>query len=182
MPEREKRERLIKEVVEEAALYCLGQMTPAETEKYRWRLEAGCALCTQEFRECEAAMLAYLGRLEATPPEGARQAALAAAMGGAFRPGAAPDGEFAATEVPGVSMREIFGLAQGPRAKLVRLEPGAAYPRHEHQHNEHCYVLDGRMQHQGVTYGPGYCEAYPPGTSHEEVTSPEGCLILVVEF
>ncbi|HEY0708751.1 MAG TPA: cupin domain-containing protein [Polyangia bacterium] len=68
---------------------------------------------------------------------------------------------------------------EGAAAALLRYEPGARVPRHEHVGHEHILVLAGSQQDQRGHYGPGTMVVNPPGSSHE-VFSPDGCLVLAI--
>jgi anti-sigma factor ChrR (cupin superfamily) len=81
---------------------------------------------------------------------------------------------------PGVDIHRIYGDPDaGPSAALLRYAPGASVPRHEHPGNEHIFVLEGAQTDDTGTYAAGCFVVNPPGTSHT-VTSPGGCLVLII--
>ncbi|WP_008308313.1 cupin domain-containing protein [Leptolyngbya sp. PCC 6406] len=80
---------------------------------------------------------------------------------------------------PGVKMYRLYGDSHGPSAALLRYEPGAQVPHHDHSGYEHIIVLSGSQQDQHQTYGAGTLVINEPGTDHA-IASPEGCLVLVI--
>jgi len=67
----------------------------------------------------------------------------------------------------------------GVRTMLVKMEPGATIPDHEHTGLEQSYILEGSLEdHDGVC-GPGQYVWRPPGNRHV-ATSPNGALMLVM--
>jgi anti-sigma factor ChrR (cupin superfamily) len=81
---------------------------------------------------------------------------------------------------PGVEILYLYNDEKsGAAAALLRYEPGATVPAHEHQGYEHVFVLSGAQSDARGRYGEGVLLINPPGTSHR-VVSEEGCLVLVV--
>ena len=81
---------------------------------------------------------------------------------------------------PGVEICRLYGDGQdGPSAALLRYEPGATVPHHEHTGFEHIVVLSGAQSDQHGTYHAGAVVINPPGT-HHAVASEEGCIVLIV--
>ena len=80
---------------------------------------------------------------------------------------------------PGV---DIYNLSQNPatgaQTALLRYQPGASVPRHEHRGYEHVLVLAGSQQDERGQYPAGTLAVNPPGSQHT-VTSPEGCIVLI---
>ncbi|MCG9891821.1 MAG: cupin domain-containing protein [Thermosynechococcaceae cyanobacterium MS004] len=78
---------------------------------------------------------------------------------------------------------EIFPLyesgADGSAAALLRYQPGAAVPQHEHGGFEHILVLAGSQSDQKGTYEAGTLIINPPLSRHR-VTSEFGCIVFVV--
>ena len=67
----------------------------------------------------------------------------------------------------------------GVRTMLVKMEPGATIPDHEHTGLEQSYILEGTLEdHDGVC-GPGQYVWRPVGNRHV-ATSPNGALMLVM--
>ena len=81
---------------------------------------------------------------------------------------------------PGVEIHRLAGDDDGgPSAAPLRYQPGAEVPSHVHTGAEHILVLAGAQQDDRGRYGPGSFVVNSPGTRHR-VTSPDGCLVLVV--
>ncbi|MGH9581467.1 MAG: cupin domain-containing protein [Bryobacteraceae bacterium] len=121
-----------------------------------------------------------------TPPPYLRQrildqiAAISAPSSDATPPEAtlvrAHDSPWASTPAPGVSARPLLG----DRTVLIRMQPGAAYPSHEHSQAEQCYVIEGTLtDSDGFTVYAGDFVCMPAGSTHKPIHSDSGCLLLV---
>jgi anti-sigma factor ChrR (cupin superfamily) len=77
---------------------------------------------------------------------------------------------------------EIYPLSQNAETQsqvaLLRYQPGAAVPCHEHPGYEHIIVLSGSQTDAWGHYGPGTLAINTPGSEHQ-VASPEGCIVLI---
>jgi len=81
---------------------------------------------------------------------------------------------------PGVDIVTLYGVIGETRAAaLLRYQPGAVIPRHDHAGLEHILVLQGSQQDDHATYPEGTLSVRGSGTSHE-VRSPEGCVVLAL--
>lgn len=81
---------------------------------------------------------------------------------------------------PGIEIHRLYGDERGgPSAAVLRYAPGAALARHGHPGYEHIFVLEGAQVDERGTYAAPCFIVNPPGTSHS-VTSPGGCLVLVI--
>jgi anti-sigma factor ChrR (cupin superfamily) len=81
---------------------------------------------------------------------------------------------------PGIDVHQIYDSGDdGPSAALLRYAPGATLPHHAHPGYEHITILEGSQVDQHGTYRAPCFIVNPPGSSHG-VTSPDGCLVLVV--
>ena len=81
---------------------------------------------------------------------------------------------------PGVSVRWLYQTGQGgPAAALLRYEPGAGVPRHEHLGHEHVLILQGSQSDERGRYPCGTLVVNKPGSSHK-VTSEDGCVVLII--
>lgn len=69
--------------------------------------------------------------------------------------------------------------AHGPASAYLRYAPGAQVPRHWHPGYEHVLVLEGSQTDGNGRHGAGSLVINPPGSTHE-VTSEEGCIVLVI--
>jgi anti-sigma factor ChrR (cupin superfamily) len=77
--------------------------------------------------------------------------------------------------VPGVLIRRLWDTY----TFLARLEPGRAFPPHDHPWTEHCLVLRGDMVVDGVVFGPGDYHAPAKGSRHGDLRTEHGLLLLV---
>jgi anti-sigma factor ChrR (cupin superfamily) len=77
---------------------------------------------------------------------------------------------------------EICSLCQdadsGGHLALLRYQPGASVPRHHHPGYEQILVLAGEQGDERGTYPAGTLVVNPPGSQHQ-VTSPQGCVVLI---
>lgn len=81
---------------------------------------------------------------------------------------------------PGVDVLWLYKEdVAGSSCAILRYQPGAEVPEHEHQGFEHVYILAGEQSDERGTYRKGSFVINPPGTSHRVWTS-EGCLVLIV--
>ena len=67
----------------------------------------------------------------------------------------------------------------GARAALLRYQPGASVPAHEHLGYEHIYVLQGTQSDDTRVYLPGTLTVFPPGLRHR-IFSEGGCIVLAI--
>lgn len=64
---------------------------------------------------------------------------------------------------------------------ILRLEPGAHYPRHRHREVEQCLVLSGDVFTAGRrALVAGDFEWAEAGTEHDSITSTNGCELLLI--
>lgn len=81
---------------------------------------------------------------------------------------------------PGVDASWIYGKdSDGPRATLLRYQPGASVPRHEHLGYEHIFVLAGSQSDGTRVYPAGTLSVFPPGWEHN-IVSTTGCIVLAI--
>lgn len=66
----------------------------------------------------------------------------------------------------------------GPALALLRYQPGASVPRHEHQGLETICVLEGSQRDESGTYRAGDVVLNLQGSVHR-VWSDEGCVVLI---
>jgi anti-sigma factor ChrR (cupin superfamily) len=78
---------------------------------------------------------------------------------------------------------EIYRLydsgSTGPRAALLRYQPGARVPAHEHMGYEHIFVLSGEQADAVGSSAAGSLTINPPGTRHS-ISSETGCIVLAI--
>jgi len=80
---------------------------------------------------------------------------------------------------PGVQIHRLWGAPHTRSGALLRYAPGAKVPRHRHEGTEQIYVLIGKQRDERGEYGAGSRVVNPPGSVHA-VSSPEGCVVLVI--
>jgi len=93
----------------------------------------------------------------------------------------ADEGDWEPTGVEGVSVRRLFVDKERDQfTALVRMLPGAAYPRHVHNGPEECLVLEGDL-HVGdeIVLHKGDYQRAPAGTRHAVQYTVGGCLLLI---
>jgi quercetin dioxygenase-like cupin family protein len=81
---------------------------------------------------------------------------------------------------PGTTLKMLHvDPVTGERTGLMRMEPGSAYPEHDHPESEECFVLEGVVNIEGWDYRPGdYVIAYA-GSRHQIISSASGGLLLL---
>ena len=79
---------------------------------------------------------------------------------------------------PGVSVRWLY-RTDGSSSALLRYDPGASVPPHEHIGYEHILVLQGSQSDERGHYPCGTFVINQPGSRHT-VTSEEGCVVLII--
>ncbi len=62
---------------------------------------------------------------------------------------------------------------------LVRLEPGATFPAHSHPADEETFVIEGDTCFGDIPLTAGDYHLAPAGSVHGEVTTENGCLLLI---
>ncbi|HEX7440382.1 MAG TPA: cupin domain-containing protein [Caldimonas sp.] len=86
---------------------------------------------------------------------------------------------------PGVYVKTLMLDKQsGLLTVLLRMDPGAELPDHEHALTEQTYVLEGRLvdrdgPESGLSVGPGEFVYRPPGSRHS-ACAPEGSLMVAI--
>jgi quercetin dioxygenase-like cupin family protein len=168
-----------------AALYLLGALPPEEMTRFEQRLKSGCPLCTTEYAEyaCVTDELASSVPTQSPNPSVRRRLL--------DRIGAAPKARSSkeemklirASDTPwkplpfsGVEVRPLLGQ----KTLLVRMQPGAVYPSHEHRYAEQCYVLEGSVTDStGITALAGDFICMSAGSMHGEIRTETGCVFLL---
>jgi anti-sigma factor ChrR (cupin superfamily) len=192
------------EMRDRASLYALGSLEADEAAKFEQHLDEGCESCASELQAFASVVeqLAWAD-IGATPPAELREKLLAriALEDASSRveekearrvvPQAseplgllmvrAGEGEWQETEDAGVFVKLLFKDAERDSATtLVRISPGARVPRHRHIGVEQCFVLEGDLRSGGAVNVSGDYICAQPGTIHEELTTEQGALLLIV--
>lgn len=69
-----------------------------------------------------------------------------------------------------------------PNAGILRLEPGAHHPIHNHEFAQVWYVLEGTFKIGDRTVGPGTMIQYPDPHFEESLSTETGGLMLFVQY
>ena len=82
------------------------------------------------------------------------------------------------TRFPGVTEKVLLEDKEtGLCTKLVKMEPGAGLPDHEHQRIEQTFVLEGSLKDdQGEVTAGNY--VWRPAGSRHRAWAPNGCLVI----
>ena len=79
----------------------------------------------------------------------------------------------------GLMRKSLVELPNGPKARVVRIEPGEVVPRHKHPSNEIMYVLEGELEMHDNVYGPGTCYYKPKDWFYGPLTTKTGVNVLL---
>ncbi len=81
---------------------------------------------------------------------------------------------------PGIEIHRLYGDGQqGPAAALLKYDPGASVPAHDHTGYEHIIVLSGAQRDYQGNHTAGTLVINSPGSSHD-VVSEQGCIVLII--
>jgi quercetin dioxygenase-like cupin family protein len=86
--------------------------------------------------------------------------------------------EWTARGIPGISVKVLRRDENGQSSSLVRFEPGAKFPAHDHPAGEEVFVLEGEVQIGRHHLKAGDYLYAPPGVKHA-ASSAQGCVFLV---
>jgi anti-sigma factor ChrR (cupin superfamily) len=80
----------------------------------------------------------------------------------------------------GLSVRILhFDRESGRMSSIVRFKAGTVYPRHRHAVAEELFILEGQVEVNGISMGPGdYCRAEPHSV-HQPAYAVTDAVILV---
>jgi putative transcriptional regulator len=99
------------------------------------------------------------------------------------------DGAFWETRLDSVDLpgTELFHFQVGPHLAVggaaggvLRLRPGATFPRHTHGGEETTFVLEGALRIENQLVGPGATFDAAMGATHEFSAAPERSLLIMV--
>lgn len=79
----------------------------------------------------------------------------------------------------GLKRKTLVEQSDGPKARIVRIEPGEVVPRHRHPSNEVMYILDGELEMNGKVHGPGTCYYKPRDWFYGPLTTKTGVSVLL---
>jgi anti-sigma factor ChrR (cupin superfamily) len=137
----------------------------------------------KEFAEL-AAELGFAGPLERPSP--GLKARLMAAIEATLPPGVhilrQGGKKWRPTPYPGVFYKSLFMDRETQmHTLLLKLEPGAIYPRHRHARPEQCLVVSGDVSMgEAIQLSQGDFEWAEGQTTHDGVTTRNGCELLII--
>ena len=67
----------------------------------------------------------------------------------------------------------------GNESYLLRAEPGAVAPAHDHDHDELCFVLEGEIEFDHVSLKAGDYHFAPKGSQHSDARTHTGAVVLM---
>ena len=149
----------LEDCASEAALYVLGALPPEEARSVEMRLRSGCSFCAAQVAQYSVvAEQLSLSVDPVAPPPSLKEKLLVRLKD--QKPAAQPieqrtvvrtaDSPWVEMSSPGVTMRSLIGK----KTFLVRMQPGAVLPKHDHRQAEQCYVLSG-SEHDPVCSSTG---------------------------
>jgi anti-sigma factor ChrR (cupin superfamily) len=91
------------------------------------------------------------------------------------------DGKWVYGGAPGVEIRKLFrDRATGRTTMLLRMDPGVRFPSHYHHDDEQCFVISGDIRWGDAVYQGGDFVVFSKSTTHPEIHSVSGNLLLLV--
>jgi len=179
---------------EQAALYALGALEPAEARALEAALldDATLAAEVQAFEQVLADLA--LGAGEVAPPAHLREKlleriALEAAPQAKVAPVSREQDTISLRKnegkwrqlAPKVSSKVLYADAQtGLVTSLIKLEPGGYLPRHRHLGVEQMLIVEGECRINDEIFRPGDFRMRPADTEDVELTTEHGATILLV--
>lgn len=186
------------EALERASLYALGALSSEDALALEEHLAAGCEVCQKEIGSLASVSAALAFDIPAASPSprprerlvsflrkgagGGGPEVLPADRGGVFTSVTirADEGDWQEF-VKGVFVKRLFEDAErGTLTSLYRLLPGAVVPAHRHEGTEECLVLEGDARYGELVLRPGDYHCARKGSTHSELTSVSGTLLLIV--
>jgi anti-sigma factor ChrR (cupin superfamily) len=121
-----------------------------------------------------------------TPPQAVFDRALAQVRGARSAPSTSGGGTLTVRAeegswrfmAPGVTVKTLWRDRRSGRwSALLRVEPGAIYPPHDHDEDEECLVLEGELRFGDLLLKAGDFHLARKGHRHPGATSAGGCLL-----
>ena len=169
----------------DVALYTLGTLPADKAHAVEQRLQSGCPFCLAQAAQYAAvAEKISLSVAPATPPPGLRQKVLDRVLTHAASAETTEhrkvvrgkDQPWVKLPVPGVEMRPLIG----EKTFMVRMQPGAVFPKHDHPQAEQCYVMEGSItDSDGLTLHAGDFVVMSRGIEHDPIRSANGCTLFI---
>jgi anti-sigma factor ChrR (cupin superfamily) len=81
---------------------------------------------------------------------------------------------------PGIERKLLWHDRERKRITfLIRAQPGAEFPSHEHDAEEEAYLLSGDLSFDDLVLAPGDYHLARPGTTHPVARTKGGCMLLM---
>ena len=81
---------------------------------------------------------------------------------------------------PGIERKLLWHDRERKRVTfLIRAQPGAEFPAHQHDADEEAYVLSGDLAFDELALGAGDYHLARPGVNHPVARTTGGCMLLV---
>lgn len=90
------------------------------------------------------------------------------------------EAKWRSTGIPGIDARVLsFDKERNYVTTLLRMAPGAVYPRHRHTELEECWVLEGDVLVDSCSFHTGDYQRAEAGSIHQVATR-GGCTLLIL--
>jgi anti-sigma factor ChrR (cupin superfamily) len=85
------------------------------------------------------------------------------------------------SQLPGIDVKLLSSDdTRGTATILMRFQPGAVCPPHDHSGTEDCFVVSGSCRIGNISLAQGDFHHADAGSHHGAVVSDEGCVLLLV--
>ncbi len=167
----------------DAALYALGTLSPDKAKAVELRLRSGCAFCSATVAQyAEVAEHFSVSVPPMQPPPELREKLLArielddADEDDNRTVVRSADSPWKKTPIDGVQIRSLIG----EKTFLIRMQPGAVFPKHDHPEAEQCYVLSGSItDSDGLTLHAGDFVVMARDIQHDPIHTVAGCTLFI---
>jgi quercetin dioxygenase-like cupin family protein len=176
-------ETLTAEAKEIIVSYVMGLLEPEDRLQFEQHLSAGCRTCRTELN----ALNQVAGWLSLAAPQTAPPPSLRERIREIPRREERPrhiirseEGKWVQLN-SGIAIKRLYVDQPGEtQTLLIRMDPGAKLPPHNHVGPEQCLVLQGEVWDDGQLFRTGDYVVSREGSHHSEVRSDDGCLLLIV--
>lgn len=173
------------EIRSTAALYCAGALAAAEARAFEEHM-AECAVCRGEAEAFgEAADLLAESVPQVPAPPSLRERLLGRVAkpdrDSGLQVKRANEGKWRATPFPGVTFKLLhLDRETMMMTTLLRMEPGAFYPKHHHEALEQCLVVEGDVRQDDVIMNEGDYSLFEANRDHSRISTERGCVLLLI--
>jgi len=160
----------------------VGALDPDERVELQVRLDALTAEQRSEIARLYDAVTALaLSAPQLDPPAHVRDRVLAAARQPTRYTVWAADAAWIDTGLPGIRARVLaVDKLRSLVTLMIRAEPGAVYPSHEHHGPEECFVISGSVVIDGRVLRAGDFHHADEDSHHDAITTTEGAEVLII--